>query len=509
MKVLIMEDEMQTRQGIAEGVPWQTFGITEVYTAKNGEMGYEMARDHRPDIILSDIRMPRMDGITAAKRLRRVLPGCSLIFISAYPEKQYFKEAIRLKSVSFVEKPVDMGELENVLREAVEEQSRGKLQEEEREKAFLYSAQQLVTRLNRNRFESREACRRELMTAGIQADEYRLFATILVRYYRGADREDEARWNYFCESAEKKALLAPARVLAGQKQSDLIVFHLFMRREEELFSVRAWLKKETAQLRRIYILEGSTQRSYMKLHESYNDAVLQVNRAFYLPYGELVSGGESDIVMTLDLGGWMAEFTERLRTGRLQELPELLESYRQQILGRRKVHYTVIQEFYLYLYGELDRYMEQNARYAGEQRDAYTGALMKYGNFEEYHGALLAMLENMQSAGDADEDDIVARIRKYVAQNYRNPWLSIGEIAEAVKKSVSHVCVVFKRETGETLNQYLTETRMEAAKAYLDNPRNSVKAVARECGYTDSSYFTRAFKKYTGKTPSEYRGEEK
>lgn len=510
MKLLIMEDEVQIREGLSEGLDWEQFGIDEIYTAKNGEVGLELAKRCKLDIILTDIRMPRMDGIQAVKRLRKYLPKCSIIFISAYSEKHYLKEAIRLKAVSFVEKPIDMEELKKVIEEAILEQRENRDQKEQEKKALLYNAQILAGRLNRNLFRDREECRKELKQVGIEEKEYRLFATVLVHYAKGPDREEEARWNLFCLQNEHLCASAPVRLIFGQKQADLLVYHLFLKRENQYMELLDWLSDSLREIRRYYILAGSLQNSVMRFQDSYNDAALLLNRAFYLPYGKVVTGEERDVLMTLDFGGWKADFAEKLMRGCFAEAEEALEDYKGQILKNQKVHFSIVKEFYLYLYGELRRYAEKNSLFLKESLLMETQELfLRNGNFEELHESIHKLLQMTAEAGNEGEDGMIVRIKKYVSQNYENPWLSIKEIADAMGKSVSNICVVFKRETGITLNQFLTDVRIDAAKTLLDNPRNSIKTVAEKSGYTDSSYFTRIFKKHTGMTPSEYRGEVK
>ncbi len=271
-----------------------------------------------------------------------------------------------------------------------------------------------------------------------------------------------------------------------------------------------WLSDSLREIRRYYILAGSLQNSVMRFQDSYNDAALLLNRAFYLPYGKVVTGEERDVLMTLDFGGWKADFAEKLMRGCFAEAEEALEDYKGQILKNQKVHFSIVKEFYLYLYGELRRYAEKNSLFLKESLLMETQELfLRNGNFEELHESIHKLLQMTAEAGNEGEDGMIVRIKKYVSQNYENPWLSIKEIADAMGKSVSNICVVFKRETGITLNQFLTDVRIDAAKTLLDNPRNSIKTVAEKSGYTDSSYFTRIFKKHTGMTPSEYRGEVK
>jgi two-component system response regulator YesN len=96
-------------------------------------------------------------------------------------------------------------------------------------------------------------------------------------------------------------------------------------------------------------------------------------------------------------------------------------------------------------------------------------------------------------------------IKEYISRHYSNPMLSTKEISGYASLSASYACTVFKNETGQTLNQYLTEFRLERAKELLADPRNNISDIASRVGYNDSNYFGKAFKKYSGQSPSEYR----
>ncbi|MCD8022746.1 MAG: response regulator [Lachnospiraceae bacterium] len=121
MRLLIVEDEQVTREHLKSMLDFQKLGFTEVMLAANGEEGLKKALRSKPDVVLTDIRMPRMDGITMAEKIKQQIPNCQIIFLSAYAELEYYKAAIRLKTVSYVEKPVASAELERVLTEAAKE----------------------------------------------------------------------------------------------------------------------------------------------------------------------------------------------------------------------------------------------------------------------------------------------------------------------------------------------------------------------------------------------------
>ena len=96
-------------------------------------------------------------------------------------------------------------------------------------------------------------------------------------------------------------------------------------------------------------------------------------------------------------------------------------------------------------------------------------------------------------------------IKDYISRNYMNDTLSVKDISSHVYLSTSYVCTFFKSETGQTLNQYLTEFRMEKAKQLLSDPRYKISEISSKVGYTDGNYFGKSFKKYSGFSPSEYR----
>ena len=121
---MIADDETMPRMVLREHLPWAELGVTEIVEASDGDETVERARACRPDILISDVKMPRKTGLEAAEAIRSFCPGCQVVFLSGYSDKEYLKGAIRLKAVSYVEKPIDLEELTQVLREIVEERRR-------------------------------------------------------------------------------------------------------------------------------------------------------------------------------------------------------------------------------------------------------------------------------------------------------------------------------------------------------------------------------------------------
>lgn len=134
MKVLMVEDEELTREGIRMCIPWESLGITEIAAAEDGEEGLTKALEFHPDIIMADVRMPRMDGITMAFEIRKILKNARFIFISGYCDKEYLKSAIQLSAVNYIEKPIEPAEIIDALKKSilqVESERRRQSMEEE------------------------------------------------------------------------------------------------------------------------------------------------------------------------------------------------------------------------------------------------------------------------------------------------------------------------------------------------------------------------------------------
>ena len=121
MKLLIADDEKLTREGLKNGIAWEELGIDEIRLAHDGRDALRIAETFLPDIVLTDVRMPHMDGIEMAKALKERFPELSVIFMSGYSDREYLKAAIRLRAVSYVEKPIHLNEVSAAVAAAAKE----------------------------------------------------------------------------------------------------------------------------------------------------------------------------------------------------------------------------------------------------------------------------------------------------------------------------------------------------------------------------------------------------
>lgn len=115
--VLIADDEAMPRNVLQNYIPWEELSVTRVYLASDGVEAVEQARRYRPELIISDIKMPYLNGLEMAAAVREFLPDCQFIFLSGYSDKEYLKGAIRLKAANYVEKPLNLEEITAAVRE--------------------------------------------------------------------------------------------------------------------------------------------------------------------------------------------------------------------------------------------------------------------------------------------------------------------------------------------------------------------------------------------------------
>ena len=119
MRLLIVDDEKITRNVLLNYIPWSEIGITKIEAAGDGREALEIAKSFKPHIVLSDIRMPKMNGLEFARNLKSEQENCRFIFLSAYSDREYLKEAIQLRAVSYVEKPIKPEEVKEAVKSAV------------------------------------------------------------------------------------------------------------------------------------------------------------------------------------------------------------------------------------------------------------------------------------------------------------------------------------------------------------------------------------------------------
>ena len=511
MKLLIVEDEQATREGLKSIIDWEELGIHEIRTAANGQRGLTEARRYRPDIVLTDIRMPMMDGIHMAEEIMELFPQCCIIFLSAYAEISYYREAMRLKVVSYVEKPVTPDNLKKVMRQAVEERqsqlSVWMLKKQQTWRKLSELAQRILGGEDSKELvkEFEQFCKEKSRFI------YPYVTAMVVQI--GRSMMEEHLEQKLAQDLEEMAQAMQMWVVCTGMEKKYAVLLWFGKNQsvsqgnwQIIWSkIKDILKPE----QRIDITVGETVSGIERARVSYGTAINLLQKSFYEEYGTLV----------IWEGPWSLHGGRRYSAEKEKVLEAIDEMDRKRMAAEEEALYQSLQtnrdaapdyvkDLYAEFFFAMRRMREQHGGLGEEEWSRQDwGIQTENRNLSSLHGLYKELTEQLFFFREQEkkEQSVILLTKNYIRENYQNPYLSLQDISNYVHLSNSHICMLFKKETGITINQYMTEIRMEKAKKMLKDGRYSVSVISEMAGYKDSSYFGKAFRKNFGLTPLEYR----
>ena len=262
------------------------------------------------------------------------------------------------------------------------------------------------------------------------------------------------------------------------------------------------------------IAAGNTVTDISKVYQSYASAVILLQNCFFFPAETFLT---EDIVnqqppkppLPGTLQSPESTFSKYLLSGEGEPCGQFLEELFGYYNGNLTFMPNQIRDLYYQLFSILSAARKKNQVESGfhEKQDLIVDTLDNAFTYEELHESLKEKTAQYfeDAKNSQPENSTIFMIKDYISRNYMNDTLSVKDISSHVYLSASYVCTFFKSETGQTLNQYLTEYRMEKAKQLLSDPRYKISEISSKVGYTDGNYFGKSFKKYSGFSPSEYR----
>lgn len=511
MRILIADDEELTRKGIISSIDWDSLGITQIDSADDGVNALSYAQKAAPDILLTDVRMPRMDGIELSKRLRELVSDCPIIFMSGYSDKEYLKAAINLKAVSYVEKPFTPDDITQALTEAVSLVQKQQLQRESNQFFEQEASSKLALALTQA-----GGAVHEQSELPFHHNQY--FTTLIL---------STGEQMLHMPDADRSALFAAIRKqLDGYHMSELhtmkhtayVILHLYGSKKQPpqtLVRICKYIRDllRNYAISQFHLVLGDTVKGDENIYISYNSAVLLLQSAFFTPYETILHPYEEGHSISVT---YMNEFPTRLRDAlskrdQAQALA-LCDELSDKLQNNRGLLPNQARDLYYKLLMVISN-LQYDAKVSTASDASTISPLEKLNdcmNYSDVHQLLTKAVNNYFTLLETavTENSTLFLIKDYISKNYSDSNLSIKDISDHVHLSSSYLCTVFKTETGQTLNQYLTNFRMEKAKQLLSDPRNKISEIAASVGYGDQNYFGKTFKKVVGLSPSEYREKE-
>lgn len=526
IRLLIVDDEEITRDSLKDYVNWAEMGINSVFTARNGLEALELAKQFEPDILLTDVRMPKMDGIKLASKIKELYHDCRIIFLSGYADKEYLKQAINLNAVSYIEKPLNINEITSVVRSAIlqcsedaKKKAEAVILKDRIAESLLLVRQEIALKLIKGHMDVLELAEKYTdIFPVISNNTFYTTVNIKINWNRQTN-------NRAIDSIKSLIINALSGFTPGNSIQSLYSFYdnrniVYIIMESPASSKQNMT--DTAGQLQNKLLElsegtfsisagiGPTVNRSEDLHKSYNSAVFAADMQFYLGTNKIFA---SSMVNTCNYEfdkNILGTFRDYLKKDRKDKASDLVIKITDDAMQAKDVNIDYIKNIFFNLFlvlfeVALDR--EFISPFGDREKGYIWQEINSANTLSELSEYILSNIESIFSrTGEKDAaSGKLHEVMQYIKRNYNDKDLSIQSIADHLYLSKAYLCTFFKRNTGKTLNDYFTEIRMEKAKELLKDSRTKVYEVASNIGLTDPNYFSILFKKHTGYTPSEFR----
>lgn len=514
IKVLLVDDEIFTIRMLQNIMPWAELGMQVVGYAQSGTEAYDKTVKERPDIVISDIRMPGMDGLELIKRVRDFDDNINTILMSAYADFSYVKEGMRLGCRDYILKPVDEVELEQILQKVTQEIRGKKKQEKVLQKSEERLDQMKLYQYMRTGYRKNNVWQSKRFS-GLQG-----YCVYMLQLNNTTIGEYDNSYNIQMDHEKYITSILEKLLLSYQRQFQIFDYDEgcwiiildgaeALKREEIARDMDACMKKETGL--QVQISFSSIGRRLDELPVLYDEVCNLSRYSFYmgdlhiLGYGYNCNKEELDQVRQIDI---IRDLEQAIkagnREGALSVLNEAIDSSMKgnpDVLG--SIYDLCFQTVTLVRKYIREEERKQNALYSLTYEK-----IMEIPSLKELRCKMAEILEGISDGGKDSQtgaySESVQESLRLIEKNY-NQNLSLEEICREVAVSKNYFSYLFKRETGMNLWNYLTIIRLQHAKRLLEETELKSYEIAFQVGYDNPSYFSRIFRKYENMTPNEYR----
>lgn len=528
IKLLVVEDETATRKGLMKHIKWSDLGVDVVEEAVDGIEGLEVASLLHPDIVISDIRMPGMNGIEFTTNLREQFPECKIIYLSGYSDKEYLKAAIRLSAVSYVEKPIQIDELQQVIVQAVHLcRENQKIKETVREVDMALSGslpfirQKIVDGLIHNQLDENELLR-ILSLAHISFDSSSSYTvSILVPSYEENATVDNRQsycnaiiaflnelkdgFMHLAVMKDTTQIIVLSAHKPGNRRDFPSIYHLLIEH----------LKNNSFSCSGLSWVVGSASSVLSKISDSYQSAAGFLQQLFYYDLGNIFYSDSNSGSVYTGHAEIMNAYTKLLQEPQKDEITSFTEHFCNVIRTKTATPVEDVKNLFYQMLRMLKEQGEKRGlrlKITDDEKEEYDWAMMSKINslsqlkayFLRQATIILDSIEHIASNSRAVLDVI-----KFIRVNYSDKDISVNMLADHVHLTPTYLSSLFRKETGKTISEYITEVRIENSAVLLMEPRSKLDEVADRSGYNDANYFSKAFKKLKGMTPSQFRRKHK
>ncbi len=526
-KVFLVDDEIVVREGIRSNFPWEETDFVLAGEAPDGEIALSMLQDVKPDILITDIRMPFMDGLELCRQVSRSMPWIYIIILSGYDDFSYAREAISLGVNEYLLKPVSGQELRTVL-----ERISQRIEENKRRQANFMAYREQLASTNR-------LLKEKLLTElfGGANSERILKSARSMQMNLLANRYLVMLLSPETETASEEALFNAHRVLerlaegcggaahlcrsfyGGRVEFSLLVMgDTAADLDERAYGLAQSARYDVERSAGLQLLVAIGQ-DVGSLHEVPKS--LGKAREIMESLKQAQDGSEPRSIMgaqdmalepKLSLADMdAAPVAEQLKYATTADVDAILARYVQGLGDAAAQSIMMANYFFVEMLLSASRIIKDSD---GNPQEIIPDAFRAQSSLLSVDEVLPLCRDMLKRAirfrdsqGSARYGGVIRKARSFIEDHYADSNVTLHDVAAHVALSNNHFCTVFSQEMGVTFTEYLTATRIARAKELLTTTAMRTSDVAYAVGYNDPHYFSYLFKKNTGMSPRDYRKE--
>lgn len=544
-KLILADDEEDVREGVLAEIDWEHYGFEVVDIAENGREAQELIEKHAPDVVVTDIQMPFMDGLQLSEWIRANYPTTKVIILTGFDEFEYAQKAVKLHIDEYVLKPFSSQELIQILVKV-----KGQIEEETAQKENMQALQEhyraslpvmrqvfLGSLISRKMSRHEIADKSALYGLDLSGDGFLASVISIDSVVRAPNEKPEAADASRSVSLKETkdsglkcfAVLNIAEEIIGKYADGLV----FINRDHVVLLTRfSSLSRPDAFNRTVQLLEEVRQsiEKYLKftatigvgtfceevpdVQYSYQDAVLALDYRSVLGNNRIICIDDvesrfNDKVRFDELKE--QSLTRCIKVGTVTELQEIIDQLFGELIGSN-ISY---QDYQFYLL-EIITAILRAAKDANIDLEEVLGAnfmpfaeIHRFNNLQEAKvwvaGLCARIMETIVTDRQSSYVKLVDQAKEFTKEHFHETDISINKVCSHLHISTGYFSSIFKKETRMTFVGYLMQLRMETAKQFLRTTDMKAFEIAEKVGFADPNYFSFCFRKHTGISPKEYR----
>jgi len=498
--LLIVDDENLTREGLRTMIPWKEHGVDTVSTASNGAAALAIAKKNPPDILLADVRMPKMDGIALAREIHGLLPHCKIVFISAYSDKEYLKSAIRIQAKQYIEKPIVLPEVESIMYNIINEIKAEKIEHD--------TAHDLVHGLR----EAEELVEQYIVSSLISPDLnlnllYQKYGKLYFTWQEGVNSTPVCIIPLFDDKSDAILLKSKiAQFLDTYREIPLIDYFIGFYDDNQIALIIHYPERHILVSKLIPELintlnhftgfsysigAGPTAHGVKKIAENYQLAQNAAHRYFYADSRQFFDSAPE--------GGVLSDTESENLYHQIDNEPDSISSICSCLKKQQYINISTVRNLLYRIYIRMLK-RSNTEEMPIPQKDFYLLSLNQVTVLLEQDSTRIRILHSIHT-----EDFRILEIARFVLNHFNDYDLAIDMIAKQFGFTPNYLSTLFKQKTGQTLNNFIIYARVEIAKNLLLYTNLKIYEICDRVGVHDPNYFSDLFKRTVSVSPTVFR----